>query len=408
VNSPQTSRFDDANSMFMESANWDDDYPESIAMFETPVPEPTKPEPTKDAPTKDGHCSLICPVSIGDLISQNPELRPIVIDGILRRGETANIIAAAKMGKSFFFLFLAWCVCTGMQWLGRNVVQGRVLIIDNELHPETLASRLYRVAMAMMIDFRDYADAIDVISLRGQNIDIHAIQSRLAEIKPGAYSLVIVDALYRTLPEGTSENDNASMMQIYNRLDFYASQWDCAIAVIHHSSKGQQGDKAVTDVGSGAGSISRAADTHIVLRPHEDPELSVMECVTRSFRSPEPISIRFDWPLWSEVSVEPNVKKQTRQNVEQQARADKADCEMMLSKIPEEPKAVQQKKLFEQFGHGEGKCRRLAGKLVSDQLIKIVRKTKKGAARPMVFYYRPNVTLNVTPNVTPNNFTGVR
>jgi hypothetical protein len=330
--------------------------------------------------------SGISPLPIGRLIDDHPLLRPVVIDGILRRGETANIIAAAKVGKSFLAGGLAWCVATGEPWLSHDVTQGRVLIIDNELHPETLASRLFRIAMEMQINVNDYEDAIDVICLRGQNIDIHAIQSRLAEIRPGTYTLAIVDALYRTLPQGTSENDNAAMMAIYNRLDHYASQWDCAIGVVHHASKGQQGDKSVTDVGSGAGSISRAADTHIVIRPHEDPELSVLECVTRSFKSPEPVSVRFDWPLWSAVATAPEVKRIGRQSQEAQAKQDQADSEAILSKIPADPKAIQQNKLFEQFEFGVPKCSRLVGKLVRSGAVRIVRRRKKGGKRSLVFY----------------------
>jgi len=267
------------------------------------------------------------------LIESNPELRPVVVEGILRRGETANIIASAKTGKSFMAGGLAWAVATGKDWLSHAVVQGRVLIIDNELHAETLASRLRRIAIEMTIDLNDFGDAIDVICLRGQDISIHALEQRLGEIPPGAYSLAIVDALYRTLPSGTSENDNAAMMSIYNKLDHYALQWDCSIAVVHHASKGQQGDKSVTDVGSGAGSISRAADSHLVIRPHDDPELSVLECVTRSFKSPDPVSIQFTWPLWQAVDTLPDVKRNKGSGTEMQARKDQEADETVKKAI---------------------------------------------------------------------------
>ena len=339
----------------------------------------------------------IQPVGIGVLIESNPDMRPVVIEGVLRRGETCNVIASAKVGKSHLAGNLAWCIATGTPWLSHEVQQGAVLIIDNELHTETLAQRYYRIATSMMVDYRDYADAIQTISLRGQNIDIHQIENRLASIEPGTYSLVVIDALYRTLPDGTSENDNAQMMAIYNKLDQYATQWDCAIAVVHHASKGQQGDKSVTDTGSGAGSISRAADTHIVIRQHEDPELSVLECVTRSFKSPEPVSIRFDWPLWSHVETAPSVKKLNRQNKEDQDKTDSDDALALLEKVPTMPKAIQQNKLFEQFDFGIGKSTRLVGKLIRAGQVKVRRKTKNGGKRALVFYTQ------VIPNSTNEN-----
>ncbi|MEM6778214.1 MAG: AAA family ATPase [Planctomycetota bacterium] len=270
------------------------------------------------------------PISVGQLVRSNPSLRPIVVDGILRRGETANIIAASKVGKSFLAGGLAWSVASGTPWLNHNVELGRVLLLDNELHDETLASRLYRIATDSMISYEEHAESIDVVPLRGQNVNVHQLESRVAENRPGDYSLVVLDALYRTLPEGASENDNTAMMAIYNRLDYYARQWDCAIVVVHHASKGDQSGKAQTDVGSGAGSISRAADTHITIRPHEEEGLAVLEAVTRSFKSPQPRSVKFQWPIWSVEALQPRLKAPVSKGAEKQKRDDEeADKEIL-------------------------------------------------------------------------------
>lgn len=286
---------------------------------------------------------------------------------------------------------LAWSVATGTPWLGHDVIRGRVAIIDNELHPETLRHRLYRIATELMIDIDDHRDAIDVYPIRGRGLDIHGIRHAIRDIEPGTYDLVILDALYRTIPEGTSENDNAAMMAIYNRLDDYASKWDCAIAVVHHASKGGQGEKSITDVGAGAGSISRAADTHIIVRPHEDDGLSVMECVTRSFKSPDPVSIKFDWPIWSTVGAEPEVRKPGRREATEQAKQDKEASAAILREIPMAPKGIQQKLLFERFDFGVGKATRLVGALVREKAVKITRRRKKGGKQTFVFYSRLDV-----------------
>ena len=171
---------------------------------------------------------------------------------------------------------------------------------------------------------------IDVLSLRGQLLDIHQLEKRFSKIKAGDYVLMILDALYRTLPEGTSENDNAAMAAVFNRLDYYASRLNCAIVVIHHASKGEQADKGVTDVGSGAGSISRAADTHLIIRPHEQPNHAVMEAVCRSFKSPEPITIQFEWPVWYATTLEPAIKRRKSLNELGQVKRDaEADAEVV-------------------------------------------------------------------------------
>lgn len=330
------------------------------------------------------------PLSIGDLIAAYPDLHPPVIHGILRQGETLNLIAASKVGKSFIAGQLAWCVVTGTPWLGHDVEQGRVLVLDNELHAATITHRLDVISREMMIHWQDHANDLHVVPMRGKGIDINGIGERLEAIEPGTYRLVILDALYRTLPEKTSENDNAAMMAIYNRLDYYAEKWGCSIAVVHHASKGDQGGKAVTDVGSGAGSISRAADSHITIRPHEDPDLSVMECVARSFKSPEPKSIRFDWPLWSLAETKPVLRRPGRQKAEQQEEADQANAQAILEATPFLPNSIQQSRLKERLGIGSEKFNRLMGKLVQSGAVLLERKTADGKKQERVFYSRSN------------------
>lgn len=332
----------------------------------------------------DSPSDSLSPVSYSDLVGSYPQLRPPVIEGLLREGETANIIASPKVGKSFLAGNLAWCVATGRPFLGRDVVQGRVLILDNELHPETLASRLDHIAGAMQISEAD-REQVDVISLRGRLTPINAL-AMLLSIEAGRYRLVVLDALYRTLPQGTSENDNAAMMAVYNELDALAAKWQAAIVCVHHSSKGDQSGKGVTDVGAGAGAISRAADTHLVIRPHDDGEHCVLEAVCRSWKSPEPISIKFEWPVWYATTATPVVKKQTRQNTVQQQEADKQAMLEILESIPILPKAIQQNRLREKFGFGVGKFNRLVGGLVSQKKVKLRR--KKFGKQDFVYYAR--------------------
>ena len=50
------------------------------------------------------------------------------------------------------------------------------------------------------------------------------------------------------LSDGVSENDNASVAALYNKVDQITARLNCCWINIHHSSKGEQGQKAVTDV----------------------------------------------------------------------------------------------------------------------------------------------------------------
>tara|TARA_R110002072_G_scaffold59882_6_gene152225 strand:+ start:23623 stop:24576 length:954 start_codon:yes stop_codon:yes gene_type:complete len=292
------------------------------------------------------------------LIKDHPDQSPPIIGGLLRIGETMNVIAAPKIGKSWLVHGLARSVALGIPWLGFEVRQGRVLIVDAELHQSELACRL-RSVVSEGGDGEDIA--VDILSLRGQMMDIYGLASLFMEIEAGQYSLVVLDALYRFLPRGCSENDNASMMSLYNAIDKIAHRLGAAVVVVHHSSKGSQSDKAITDVGSGAGSIARATDTHVAIRPHEQDGLAVLQAVCRSFQQPEPMTIKWTYPSWERVDVKPQLATRKTNSDERQRRMDTQADDAIRSAFSGRPLSIAQ--LRRQTGFGQARVERALARL---------------------------------------------
>lgn len=265
-----------------------------------------KARPTAQAPAKPGDAApdanLLRPSfkSARELMADNPRLRAPVIHGLLREGETMNCIAPSKARKSWLLNHLALSIVTGRPWLDRFTVEpGPVLIIDNELHAQTSANRIPKVAEALGLRPSDWVDGLCVDNLRGRLADFYGLASYFAAIPHGRFKVIIVDAFYRCLPRDMSENDNGELANIYNRIDTYAADTGAAFILVHHSSKGLQSEKAVTDVGAGAGAQSRAADTHLVLRAHEEDEACVLDAAVRSWPPVEPLAMRWTFPVWS-------------------------------------------------------------------------------------------------------------
>ncbi|MCX7421342.1 MAG: AAA family ATPase [Planctomycetia bacterium] len=289
-----------------DSPGWREQYrvngaPDHPSVRHTPAIEtpPRKPPPMR---------------SVRDLIGGFSNMREPLIFGLLREGETLNLIAASKVGKSWLATNLALTFSTRRKWLGRfDTAGGDVLIVDNELHPETSAYRIPAVANANEIPLNEYADHVFIMNLRGELVNLPQLAMTLDDIEPGRFRLIILDAFYRFLPPGTDENDNGAMASLYNLLDRVAGKLKCAIVCIHHASKGSQSAKAITDVGSGAGSMSRAADCHVVLRPHEEPNVVVMEAATRSWPPLEPLCLRWEFPIFTEdTTLDPTLLKPDR------------------------------------------------------------------------------------------------
>jgi len=302
----------------------------------------------------------------------------VAIDGLLRESETMNLISASKVGKSWGVLDLALSKATGGKWLGAFAcAQGRVLLIDNELHPETLADRIRKVADARGINPATVHEAVQVVCLRGRLHDLSELRKLFDRwgIRPGDYSLTIMDALYRLVPPGTEENSNAGMARLYGWVDELAEGFKTAIALVHHSSKGDQSQKSVTDVGAGAGSISRATDTHVILRPHDDESAVVMDVALRSFAPVPSRCFRWEFPTWNPADdLNPELlsspgKKKLDQHAEARDRKCGHDLLEELGKVDPRHDGYGQTKLRKALGWNPDKFNRVLRTLIASGIL---------------------------------------
>ena len=92
-----------------------------------------------------------------------------------------------------------------------------MLIIDNELHGETLAYRIQEVANALGIEPHEYERDLVVWTLRGKRKSLDDIAAELLQLEPGAFELVVWDSKYRVERPGTAENSNDDEKEFLQR-----------------------------------------------------------------------------------------------------------------------------------------------------------------------------------------------
>lgn len=307
-------------------------------------------------------------IRVDDLFEDNPKLYDPVIEGWVRECEVMNVIAAPKFGKSWWVYYVMFCVAMGWSVFGRfPVKRGRVLLIDLELHKSLISSRLQTVATALHLDLDDYRDSIDVVSLRGDWKSMEELLIAATSIMPGEYVLVVIDSKYRL--EGGKENDNNDTTAFHNRADRFAEITGAAVVFIHHQTKGDQSGKRVTDMGAGGGAQSRAADTHLVLREHEDQNVAVIEAAVRSFPPLQPLAIRWEYPLWIADEWADTTKlagKQTK-NEERTAERDREGMLQIVTALLKGPATARE--IRRQTGISKERCDKLLGKLEVDEQI---------------------------------------
>ncbi len=272
------------------------------------------------------------------------ELGPPIIDGLLRAREVANFIASPKVGKTFLAISLAVAVARGGLWLGHQCTAGRVLYLDNELHLYTLQNRIKMICTAQGIPPQSLQGKLSFETFRGRMVRYDGMAGYMAAIAREKFSLIIVDAHYKFAID--EENSNDAAAATYSLIDSFAAVTGAAFVLVHHASKGSQSEKSVTDVGSGAGAQSRAADTHIILRPHDEEGLVVMEGRCRTWPTPKPLTIKYAYPVWSaEPDIPPKLasgrhKKAKEPTTQPKAKPKEPPYRKVVGVATDEPKPL--------------------------------------------------------------------
>jgi hypothetical protein len=240
-----------------------------------------------------------------------------------------SLIAGSKEKKTFASHDLVVSVASGTRWLGTfPTVQGPVLLIDNELHPSLIASRLRSVCEAKRLP-RSVFDWLEVWPLKNTGLRIPHLAGRIErrasrlERETGlSFALIMIDSKYLFTSESHCENNPAHEAKFFQTLGRIAEKAHSLFGITHHATKGSQDSKKVTDRGSGSGAQSRIVDAHLTLSEGNQPGTAVFEGVTRSFPPIARLGLRWNFPLFL---PDPSVT-QKRRKLRGGARPDVGDA----------------------------------------------------------------------------------
>lgn len=266
---------------FVEGVN--DDLPEihsARAMFENPTPEP-----------------------------------PAIIDGVLRKGAKMICTGDSKSGKTCLLTNLAVCIAEGWEWLGHQCMQGRVLYINMEVMQSDFETRYKAIYKAYEKPASEEGkDNFEWWNLRGKAETLEKLAPKIIRrCREKNYLAIIVDPIYKV--QGGDENSAEAIGRFCALFDQIAEETGASMIYVHHHAKGAAGGKKAMDRMSGSGVFARDADAIIdfsglVLdpnakellgaltgHPEQQPIPLRLEMVLRSFRSPEPLNLFFEFPL---------------------------------------------------------------------------------------------------------------
>lgn len=257
------------------------------------------------------------PEDLFDKANETIELEPEIIEGVLRKGRKMILTGASKAGKSFLLVELAMAMAAGTKWIGFQCRQSKVLYINFEIPKDSFADRLKKVSAARGVPMRLFSGRFDCLSLRGYARQFRQLLPSLKhKVKKGAYDVVIIDPIYKTLLG--DENDARVVAEFCNALDSLSADTGATVVFCHHHSKGASEGMAAQNRSSGSGVFARDPDAIIDLleiSPYDEDgaplEVKIedftgeesrtrtfmrLESSLREFEPLDPLEIVFNYP----------------------------------------------------------------------------------------------------------------
>lgn len=209
-----------------------------------------------------------------DMVVNPIPMPPVLIDGILRRGGKMMISSNPKAGKTMLCIQLTLAMITGGKWLGHNCKKGKVLFVDGEVGIEAFQNRLAQVAKALNVPPEAFLDDNGKPMVLYENHTgnfslMEEVHNFITNHKDDDISLCIIDPIYLLL-QG-DENKASDVITFTKFISRIKEGLGCAIAYVHHHSKGAQGDKYSIDRAAGSGVFARDADAIVDLSALEIP-----------------------------------------------------------------------------------------------------------------------------------------
>lgn len=253
--------------------------------------------------------------SARDMFDAPVEEPPAIIEGVLRQGAKMICTGDSKSGKTCLLMNLAVCLAEGWKWLGHKCIQGRVLYINMEVMQSDFEARYKSIYKAYDKPASEKGkDLFEWWNLRGKAEPLEKLAPKIIRrCRNKKYLAVIVDPIYKV--QGGDENSAEAIGKFCSLFDKIAEETGASMIYVHHHAKGTAGGKKVADRSSGSGVFSRDADaivdfSSLVLDPNtkellgtitgqmENPPIPLrLEMVLRSFRTPEPLNLFFEFPL---------------------------------------------------------------------------------------------------------------
>ncbi|MDB3910866.1 AAA family ATPase [Paracoccaceae bacterium] len=180
------------------------------------------------------------------------------VEGIIEKDALTFMVGASGCGKTFVATDVATSIGLGIEYHGRQVKQGHVIISAGEGQDGQVA-RLRAAAehKGKRLENAEIYLAKQAVVFADENA-VLALCQEIEENHKGKVAVIIIDTMARAMV-GTDENSSKDMSAFIHQCDHLRERFGCSIIVVHHT--GHEGSR-----GRGSSARYAAADAEIIIK----------------------------------------------------------------------------------------------------------------------------------------------
>lgn len=228
---------------------------------------------------------------------------PVLLDGLLYKGDIGIIGGVAKAGKTIFAMNLAVSLARGESFLHWRSTKKKykILYLDFELAEWMIDERINAITEfgcpenLTTVSFKQFPHLANLKDLKTY-VEEELVQDQ--------YDLIIWDCLYRLIG-GLDENDNGAMADVFSSFQSFGAATGATQLIIHHFGKGDHSGKSVNDCFRGASVISGAVDCAVALSAHEEKDHFIVKQISRGFAHQDQFVVHRKYPRFSVADKDP-------------------------------------------------------------------------------------------------------
>lgn len=228
---------------------------------------------------------------VSEYVHWNIRRPEFYIQDILPKDGIMLLFGAPKAGKSWLTQYMAYCIATGVEWLGFTTQQARTLIAQFEISSNAYYWRLRGMSQHFEVPDRMLYEVSPGLCYINEEENFNRLAAAIRTVEP---KVIILDCLAACF--GGDENDSRDMAKFILNVNRLKTENGASIVVVHHTRKSPS-VSSFAEMARGQSRLAGWVDT-LVYMAQQPTGIQLQFMARQASRELHSVNIRFTGSIW--------------------------------------------------------------------------------------------------------------